>query len=96
MDRNTGGQWFTFHLESERPRGGPKKATLRMIDNRCYLRCGTTPEGLDIHFEADDFWAGVEHIKEHYKPAIIFARSHLYNRLCREWGEREGIITKQC
>ena len=22
MDRDTGGQWFTFHLESERPRGG--------------------------------------------------------------------------
>ena len=96
MDRDTGGQWFTFHLESERPRGGTKKATLRLLDKQWFIRCGTTPEGQDIHAKADDFWAGVEHIKEYHKPAIIFAKSHLYNRLCRDWGKQEGIITVQC
>ena len=101
MDRNTGGQWFTCHIESERPRSGPEKAKLQCIAGRYeggeqwFVKCGGHGEGGKFE-KVGSFWEGIEHIKEYHKPAIIFAKSHLYNRLCRDWGKQEGIITVQC
>ena len=93
QDRNTGGQWFTFHLESERPRGGLTKATLRLIDKQWFIKCGSLDNGQYVYVNVYDFWAGVEHIEQHYHPATILAKSHLYNRVCKLWGEKKGVIT---
>ena len=98
MDRDTGGQYFTCRLESEHPCGGQQKAQLRRMPGHSagreqwFVKYGGWGEGGKDE-KVDDFWSGIEHIKEHYKPAIVFGKRKLYNRLCKDWGKKEGVIT---